>query len=177
MVLLGVSAQTVYADPAENTPDRRSAEFALGFAALKAQLGDVMGEPVEVEHPASDEAEVQQTTTGLAVYRVGELPKFTDGWNTYTLKVAAPPPVASVSSQSSGRIACIIRVESQGNPNAKNRSGASGLGQFLPGTWASTPQGKAGLSVFNPAANSAAIAWMISVGRANEFDAVRYYGC
>jgi Transglycosylase SLT domain len=82
-----------------------------------------------------------------------------------------PPPGYSA------RVDCIIRVESRGDPNARNRSGASGLGQFLPGTWASTPQGKAGLSVFNGAANRAAIAWMLSVGRAREFDAVRFYGC
>jgi muramidase (phage lysozyme) len=74
-------------------------------------------------------------------------------------------------------VACIIGVESKGDPNAHNRSGASGLGQFLPGTWASTPQGRAGLSVFNPAANRAAIQYMLDAGRAREFDAVRFYGC
>jgi hypothetical protein len=89
-----------------------------------------------------------------------------------------PPADRGVAtSPVSGRVACIIRVESRGDPNARNRSGAGGLGQFLPGTWASTPQGKAGLSVFNPAANTAAIQWMIDNGRAREFDAVRYYGC
>jgi hypothetical protein len=82
----------------------------------------------------------------------------------------APAPV-------NPRMECIIRVESRGDPNARNRSGASGLGQFLPGTWASTPQGRAGLSVFNPAANRAAIQYMLDAGRAREFDAVRFYGC
>lgn len=84
-----------------------------------------------------------------------------------------PPPAPAVSS----RVACIIRVESRGDPTARNRSGASGLGQFLPATWASTPQGRAGLSVFNPAANTAAIQWMLDNGRGREFDAVRFYGC
>jgi soluble lytic murein transglycosylase-like protein len=96
------------------------------------------------------------------------------------LERAPPPPpsAAPTSSAPSGRVACIIRVESQGNPRAYNwRSGASGLGQFLPGTWLSTPQGKAGMSVWDPAANTAAINWMIAVGRAREFDAVKYYGC
>jgi Transglycosylase SLT domain len=87
---------------------------------------------------------------------------------------SVPPPLAPAVS---ARVACIIRVESRGDPTARNRSGASGLGQFLPSTWASTPQGKAGLSVFNPAANTAAIAWMVDNGRAREFDAVRYGGC
>jgi hypothetical protein len=74
-------------------------------------------------------------------------------------------------------VACIVRVESRGDPNAHNRSGAAGLGQFLPGTWASTPQGRAGLSVYNAAANRAAIQYMLDAGRAREFDAVRFYGC
>jgi hypothetical protein len=47
----------------------------------------------------------------------------------------------------------------------------------LPGTWASTPQGRAGLSVWDPAANTAAINYMLAAGRAQEFDAVRFYGC
>src|SRR5215471_18497313 len=83
----------------------------------------------------------------------------------------ASSPTAPAAANS--RVECIIRVESRGDPSARNRSGASGLGQFLPGTWAST-QGQAGYSVFNAAANRAAIAWMLSVGRAREFDAVRF---
>ncbi len=90
---------------------------------------------------------------------------------------ASSSPAAPTSGVSSTRVACIIRVESRGDPRAYNRSGASGLGQFLPGTWASTPQGRAGLSVWDPAANTAAISWMIANGRAREFDAVRFYGC
>lgn len=71
------------------------------------------------------------------------------------------------------RVECIIEVESRGDPNATNpRSGAAGLGQFLRGTWLTTPQGQAGYSVYNAAANRAAVAWMLSVGRAREFVAV-----
>ena len=83
-----------------------------------------------------------------------------------------PATHAPAPAPSSPRVACIIRVESRGNPSARNRSGAAGLGQFLPSTWATTPQGKTGLSVYDPAANTAAITWMISVGRAREFVAV-----
>ena len=86
-----------------------------------------------------------------------------------TGELAPPRPVVSAPAYSS-RVECIIRHESQGNPRAVNpRSGASGLGQFLPSTWRTTPQGKAGLSVFDPAANRAAVAWMLSVGRGREF--------
>lgn len=97
---------------------------------------------------------------------VGELPSPTSS--------KPPPPLAPAAS---ARRTCIVRVESHGDPKAHNPSGASGLGQFLPGTWASTPQGRAGLSVYDPVANLAAIDYMLAAGRAREFDAVRIYGC
>lgn len=57
----------------------------------------------------------------------------------------------------------IINCESNGDPNAYNPySGASGLFQFLPSTWASTAP-KAGYpeaSVFDPEANVASAAWL-----------------
>jgi soluble lytic murein transglycosylase-like protein len=90
---------------------------------------------------------------------------------------ASNSPAAPTSGVFSSRVECIIAKESGGEPNARNRSGASGLGQFLPSTWVTTPQGRAGMSVWDPAANTAAIGWMLSVGRAKEFDAVRYFGC
>lgn len=84
-------------------------------------------------------------------------------------------PVAPVIDP---RVACIVRVESRGDPGATNpRTGAAGLGQFLYGTWLTTPQGQAGFSRYDPDANLAAISWMLAVGRAREFDAVRYAGC
>jgi soluble lytic murein transglycosylase-like protein len=55
----------------------------------------------------------------------------------------------------------VAKCESSYNPNAVNRySGASGLFQFIPSTWASTPQAKAGKSVFDPVANAQAAAWL-----------------
>lgn len=95
---------------------------------------------------------------------------------TYLVSVgelAAPEPAVPFNA----RVACIIRRESGGNPNAVNRSsGASGLGQFLASTWRTTPQGRAGYSVFDPDANRAAIQYMLDSGRAREFVAVQL-GC
>lgn len=57
----------------------------------------------------------------------------------------------------------IIDCESNGNPNAENPySGAAGLFQFLPSTWASTAPnaGYGGASVFDPEANIASAAWL-----------------
>jgi hypothetical protein len=58
-------------------------QFVLGFAFMKSQLGDVMGEPLECEHPNPDNGDsLQQTATGLAFYRLAtNTPTFTDGWN------------------------------------------------------------------------------------------------
>jgi len=57
----------------------------------------------------------------------------------------------------------IMDCESNGDPNAYNPySGASGLFQFLPSTWASTAPkaGYTGASVFDPVANTASAAWL-----------------
>ena len=62
----------------------------------------------------------------------------------------------------------VARCESGLNPNAVNRSsGASGLFQFMPGTWATTPY--ADQDIFNARANAFAAGWMWSVGRRNEW--------
>jgi soluble lytic murein transglycosylase-like protein len=57
----------------------------------------------------------------------------------------------------------VIDCESRGDPDAYNpSSGASGLFQFLPGTWAvaSVRAGYGGASVFDPEANIAAADWL-----------------
>lgn len=59
----------------------------------------------------------------------------------------------------------IIQCESLGDPGAYNPySGASGLFQFIPGTWAvaSVRAGYSGVSVFDPEANVASAAWLAS---------------
>ena len=70
--------------------------------------------------------------------------------------------------QSPTAMLAIARCESGLDPNAYNRSsGASGLFQFLPGTWRTTPY--ASSSIFDPWANANAAAWMWSVGRRGEW--------
>jgi soluble lytic murein transglycosylase-like protein len=60
------------------------------------------------------------------------------------------------------------RCESGLNPYARNASGASGLFQFLPSTWATTPYGRRG-SIWSPKWSSLAAAWMVRVGRGGEW--------
>jgi hypothetical protein len=80
--------------------------FSFGLADLKAALGNTMGEPTECEHPNSSNGDtLQQTTTGMAVYRQSaNSPEFTDGWNHWALEPAGvvawsgdSSPVASTS--------------------------------------------------------------------------------
>ena len=62
----------------------------------------------------------------------------------------------------------VARCESLLDPDAINPySNASGLFQFLPGTWATTPW--ANDNIFDPVANADAAAWMWSVGRRGEW--------
>jgi hypothetical protein len=64
----------------------------------------------------------------------------------------------------------IAKCESGYNPNAINPSGAAGLFQFMPSTFRNTPPGRAGGSIWDPAANSQAAAWMYSQGRQGEWE-------
>ena len=101
------------------------------------------------------------------------------------MRVAAPRPapapapasntivgIITAAAQRYGQSpAAMIRVakcESGLNPRAVNRSsGASGLFQFLPSTWRTTPY--ASSSIFDATANANAAAWMWSVGRRGEW--------
>lgn len=59
----------------------------------------------------------------------------------------------------------VAACESGGSASAQNASGATGLFQFMPSTFASTPQGQSGASITDPTASAQAAAWMYSQGR------------
>ena len=61
--------------------------------------------------------------------------------------------------------------ESRYNPSAYNASGASGLFQFMPRTWAanSVRAGYGGASVFDPVASANTAAYMFSIGQAGQW--------
>jgi hypothetical protein len=61
--------------------------FVNGLAALKQQIGEVMGTPLECEHTASAQGDtIQQTSTGLAAYdSLTNTDTFTDGWHHWAL--------------------------------------------------------------------------------------------
>lgn len=70
--------------------------------------------------------------------------------------------------QSEADMRRVVACESGFYSGAYNSSsGASGIGQFLGGTWRSTPYGH--LNVFEPVANALAIGWMWANGRRGEW--------
>lgn len=74
----------------------------------------------------------------------------------------------------------VIQCESLGDPDAVNPySGASGLFQFIPGTWAvaSVRAGVDGQSVFDPEANITAASWLAEYYRARTGDPWRPWSC
>lgn len=113
--------------------------FDNGFAKLADAAPDLVGQPVENEHPGDiDESTMQHTTTGTLYWAgPGKMPVWTDGWaraafiperglvhwEGLELSPPLPPaPVASVSDYSSGwpiggamgqRIFCIEGIESR----------------------------------------------------------------
>jgi hypothetical protein len=113
--------------------------------------------------------------------------EYDQGWNAYQAEVQAqaeavaeaariaalsnhPPPPAYIaklitdafSPLGAAAVQWAINVaycESRYHPNSVNSSsGASGLFQFLPSTWAFTPEHA--LSPFDPGANAQAAAWL-----------------
>ena len=75
---------------------------------------------------------------------------------------------AAAYGQDGNALLAVAQCESGLNPGAYNASSAaSGLFQFLPGTWATTPYAAA--SIFDPYASANAAAWMWSVGRRGEW--------
>jgi len=145
-------------------------------AALGLHAQDVSAEVLEAATAAhKDPVQLQGALDSLE--RAGEpVDAYTYLRSEGDLPPLAPPqnfPGQSYTSQSSPRVDCIIHYESRGDARAVNpRSGAAGLGQFLASTWRSTPQGRAGLSVFNAEANRGAVQWMLDNGRAREFAVV-----
>jgi soluble lytic murein transglycosylase-like protein len=79
---------------------------------------------------------------------------------------------AAFASLGSGAVQwglCIAQHESGDNPNAVSPSGAEGLFQFMPSTFANTPPGRAGGSIWDPTANADAAAWMYSQGQQGQW--------
>jgi hypothetical protein len=104
-----VPIQTAAAQTAAGCQPGQAPRFIFGFADLKAQVGDAMGDPLTCEFPdPNGTGDVhQRTTAGLAFWRKStNTPTFTDGfdhwaqtpdgWVTWTGASIDPPTQASV---------------------------------------------------------------------------------
>jgi hypothetical protein len=105
--LILVPTQPVAAQTAPGCQPGQAPQFSSGFADLKAQIGDAMGDPITCEFAdPSGTGDIQQrTTTGLAFWRKAtNTPTFTNGfdhwaqtpngWVTWT-GASIDPPVAN----------------------------------------------------------------------------------
>jgi hypothetical protein len=100
-----VPSQSAAAQTAQGCQPGQTPQFTFGFADLKAQIGDAMGDPLTCEFPdPNGTGDIEQrTTTGLAFWRKStNTPTFTDGfdhwaqtptgWVTWTGGSVDPPP-------------------------------------------------------------------------------------
>ena len=112
---------------------------------------------------------------GLAMLAI----QVADGGGGMVAEEPEPEVVAaSVRDAIDVRLDCISWFESKHTPSATNpRSGAAGQYQFLWSTWRGTPQGRAGLSPYDPVAARAAARWMLQQGRAREWVPVQQGRC
>lgn len=73
---------------------------------------------------------------------------------------------------------CISWAESRDTPSAYNpKSGAAGQFQFTYPTWMETPQGRAGMSRYDPVAARSAARWMIGQGLKRRWTVVQIGLC
>lgn len=161
--------------------------FTLADLTVAAAIGEAMAadaayrsalDEVEQARAAEEELERQAergTTTAVTAVATSStgttapVPTTTPGSISRPIKPAVEQWRSLVASYFSpgmvDQALSIIQCESLGDPNAYNPySGASGLFQFIPGTWAvtSVKAGFGGSSVFDPEANVASAAWLTS---------------
>jgi hypothetical protein len=114
-------------------------------------------------------ASVEVVTPVAEVRRVGTRP---------AVPAAAPADIEAIIRAAAARWGAdptqLLRVawcESRYNPSAYNASGASGLFQFMPRTWAanSVRAGYGGASVWDPVASANTAAYMFSIGQAGQW--------
>jgi len=136
--------------------------IALAAAVVTLVSSPGLARASELEDVAA-EAGVDPTDLQHAVVATGE----TDA-RRYLINVGELAPPKPPRDWIDTLLDCLAWHESRHTATAVNlRSGASGWLQFLPSTWASTPQ--RGQSIFNVSAQLAAGRWMVNQGRLKEW--------
>lgn len=182
--------------------DQADAKVASAIRAAQAAEAEYLAALSDVDKAKAKEAERQRqesrdpATTTTTTTTGSSSPPTTAPQTTTTTSDSGgsggpgdhPPAVEQWRSLvqqffPSGRVEealTIIDCESNGDPNAVNPySGASGLFQFLPATWATTAPsaGYGGYSVFDPEANVASAAWLAGRYQALGYDYWQAWNC
>jgi regulator of protease activity HflC (stomatin/prohibitin superfamily) len=137
-------------------------------------LRETRDQRVEAQQAAQAQAWSNELTQGLATYKAQQeemLAAAAEATRIAALNNHPPPPayIAKIISDAFsplGQAAVVwaMRIaycESRYHPNSVNsQSGATGLFQFMAGTWSGTPWAKD--SRFDPVANAQAAAWLYS---------------
>jgi transglycosylase-like protein with SLT domain len=132
---------------------------------VRNQLQGEFDRLVEMEAQRLQQQALQQGVQAAPAPAAAPAAPVAAGGSIQQIILDAFAPLGAGAQQWALRVA---KCESGYNPNAVNRgSGASGLFQFMPATWASMPQGRQ--SVFNAVANAQAAAVLYARSGPNQW--------
>lgn len=163
--------QTLY-DKADAAVAAAYRKAQAAESAYKQATNDLAQAKAREEQRRLQEEEAKRRARQAAGKSHGSLKPAVEAWRS-TVSRYFPARLVDEALQ-------VMQCESGGNPQAVNPySGASGLFQFLPGTWAiaSVRAGVASAGVFNGEANIAAAAWLTSAYEARGYDTWMAWSC
>jgi hypothetical protein len=178
-----LSAEIVEVTELQSLTQETANNLAALFAAADAEVGEAIASALAADaayRAEMDRIEAAQAEAAEAARQQERSTTTTTAPGSSSTSLPPPPsigdaPLKPAVEQWRGLVAAyfpaelvepalaIMQCESLGDPNAYNPySGASGLFQFLPGTWAvmSPKAGFAGASPFDPEPNIATAAWL-----------------
>src|ERR1043166_3829757 len=130
IAILALVPAPVAAQTAQGCQPGEAPHYTFGFADLKAQIGDPMGDPLtcEFSDPNGTGDVHQRTSTGLAFWRKStNTPTFTNGfdhwaqtpggWVTWTGASVDPPNVAQANAYPASVVQGFLGGCQQENPN------------------------------------------------------------
>ncbi|MBA2247082.1 MAG: SH3 domain-containing protein [Chloroflexia bacterium] len=161
-------------------------DYKITTAAINVRSGPAMTYGLVTTLPPGTKVDIMGSASGA--YLPVRWARFT-GWaiSDRLVDVSTAPAPVPTTGQGADMVAIIYaaadkwgqpradmlrvaRCESLLDPRAVNKSsGASGLFQFMPSTFAFTPNGKAGQSIFDPVASADAAGWMWKNGMRNHW--------
>lgn len=148
------------------------ATLALAPVAVGTSTADVKAAEAAAAEAARKEAAAKELAA-IKARKLAAVPASTLGTGEVQQIIREAAAKYGVDAELMLRIA---KCESGFRPNARNRSGssASGLFQFMPGTYANSPSGRAGLSIFDARANAEAAAFKIANGALRAWNASKH---